>query len=165
MITFKNGNKLETIAIYGGTMQYQNANRSTLEIRCSTATTTFDELKALYTDVDALSEMTISEIQSNQKMDQDGNLLYIDSETGYETTVSEGNKPAMLEREVIQSVHLNYTIPVELKLTTIDDNEVYCMKLAQMSNIEIVQTQQATDITNIEAALIELAEMEVTNNG
>ena len=146
-------------------MQYQNAIRSTLEIRCSTDTTTFDELKALYTDVDALSEMAISEIQSNQKMDQDGNLLYIDSETGYETTVSEGNKPAMLEREIIQSVHLNYTIPVELKLTTIDDNEVYCMKLAQMSNIEIVQTQQATDIINIEAALIELAEMEVANNG
>ena len=165
MITFKNGKKLETIAIYGGSMQYQNANRSTLEIRCSTDTTTFDELKALYTDADALSEMTISEIQSNQKMDQDGNLLYIDSETGEETLTAEGNEPAMLSKEVIQSVHLNYTIPVELKLTTIDDNEVYCMKLAQMSNIEIIQAQQATDITNIEAALIELAEMEVANNG
>ena len=165
MITFKNGKKLDTIAVYGGNMQYQNANRSTLEIRCITSNTTFDELKELYTDVDALSEITISEIQSSQKMDADGKLLYIDSESGEETTIAEGNDPAMLSKEVVQSAHLNYTLPVELKLTTIDDKEVYCMKLAQMSSIEIAQAQQTMDITNIEAALIELAEMEVANNG
>lgn len=123
MITFNNGKTLETVSILGGTMQYQSANRSTLEIRCATDVVTFEELKFLYTDADALSELTVS------------------------------------EENVIQSVHLNYTLPVELKLTTVNNTEVYCMKLAQMSNLEIEQAKQADDIANAEAALIELAEI------
>lgn len=123
MITFNNGKILETISILGGTMQYQSASRATLEIRCSTKVVTFDELRALYTDAEALSELTVS------------------------------------EESVIQSVHLNYTLPVELKLTTVNNTEVYCMKLAQMSNLEIEQAKQADDIATNEAALIELAEI------
>lgn len=159
MITFNNGMTLETVSIHGGTMQYQSANRSTLEIRCSTKVTSFEDLKALYTDAEALSELTISEFQTYQKTTEDGELVYIDANSGEETTVVDGNEPAMVVKEVIQSVHLNFTLPVELKLTTVNDMEVYCMKLAQMSALEIAQASQADDIATIEAATIELAEI------
>lgn len=147
MITFKNGTTFETVSINGGTMQYQSATRSTLEIRCSTSVATFEELKSLYTDADALSELTISEIQSRQKTNEDGENLYIDITTREETTIAEGNEPAMVIENVVQSVHLNYTLPVELKLTTINDIEVYCMKFAQMSNLEIEQSKQNDVLT------------------
>lgn len=159
MITFNNGKKLETVSIHGGTMQYQSASRSTLEIRCSTSVASFEELKAVYTDPDALSEITISEFQSYQKTNENGELVYIDAATGEDTIVAEGNEPAMVLEEVIQSVHLDYTLPVELKLTTINAQDVYCMKIAQMSELEKAQAKQADDIATNEAALIELAEI------
>ena len=62
------------------------------------------------------------------------------------------------------SVHLNYTMPVELKANLLNDVDVVRIKLAQKSALELTQDQQASDIENIEAALIELAEM-VANNG
>ena len=159
MITFNNGTKLETVSINGGTMQFQSANRSTLEIKCSTKVATFDKLKALYTDANALSVLTISKMQSCQRADEEGNPIYIDAATGEDTLVAEGNEPAMVDVEVMQSVHVNFTIPVELKLTTVNDEEVYCMTLAQLSALEITQAKQANDIATNEAALIELAEI------
>lgn len=159
MITFNNGKTLDTIGVYGGTMQYQSASRSTLEIRCSTSATTFNELKELYTNPGALSELTISELQSRQKTNEKGELIYLDATTGEDTLVAERNEPAMVLEEVVQSTHLDYTLPVELKLTTINEQDVYCMKLAQMSELEKAQAKQADDIATNEAALIELAEI------
>lgn len=157
MITFNNGTKLETVSINGGTMQFQSANRSTLEIKCSTQVTTFDELKALYIDAEALSVLTISEIQTYQRADEEGNLIFVDATTGEDTLVAEGNEPAIVNVEVEQSTHLNFTIPVELKLTTFNDKEVYCMKLAQMSTLELEQKRQAEELTITQMALMELA--------
>jgi hypothetical protein len=61
------------------------------------------------------------------------------------------------------SVQLNFTLPVELKvheLTTGENGEtteVVTIKVAQKSSLEIAQEQQAQDIEDANAALIELA--------
>lgn len=120
MVTFANGTTLETIAVYGGKIEHQNARRSYLEIVCAADTLTLEEAKALYKDSAATSEITI-------------------------------------EAEGQTSVNLDYTLPVELKLTEMDGTEVIRMKLAQKSALEIMQEKQAVDISNNEAALIELA--------
>lgn len=122
MVIFANGTTLETIAVYGGKVEHQNARRSYLEIVCAADKLTLDEAKALYKDSTATAEITVES----------------DGET---------------------SVHLDFTLPVELKLSELDDTEVIRMKLAQKSSLEITQEQQAVDISNNEAALIELAEL------
>lgn len=66
------------------------------------------------------------------------------------------------------SVQLNFTLPVELTAHTLrnEDGSLYdvvTMKIAQKSALELIQETQAVDIENIEAALIELAEMEANN--
>lgn len=130
-IKFANGKQLETIAVYGGGMTFQNANRDTLEIRIAEENAEFDELKALYTDADALSEIEIT-----------------DTATGDNGST-----------ETVQSLHLHYTLPVELGLKQLNGESVWCMKLAQKSAIEIAQEQQAADINDTQLALIELAGM------
>lgn len=122
MITFANGQTLETIAVYGGTVEYQNARRSCLEIVCAADVLTLEEAKALYKDSAATSEITV---------ETDGEI----------------------------SVQLNFTLPVELKLTEQDGTEVIRMKLAQKSALEIAQEKQAADINDTQMALIELADM------
>lgn len=123
MVTFKNGKTIETIAVIGGRTQFQSAVRETLEIRAAHDETSFDELKVLYTDSAALSEIEVN----------DG--------TGG------------------QSLQLNFTLPVELSLKDIDGEQVWCMKLAQKSALELEQEKQAADINDTQLALIELAGM------
>lgn len=122
MITFANGQTLETIAVYGGTMQYQGAQRATLEIVASADVLSLEAAKALWQDNAATAEITVT----------------ADGET---------------------SVHLNYTLPVELKLNELDGAEVVRIKLAQKSALELAQEQQAQDIEDANAALCELAEI------
>ncbi len=122
MIKFSNGKTLDTIAVYGGTMQYQNAQRKTLEIVCGADAITLDEAKELYRNRAALSEITV--------------------ETEGET-----------------SVHPDFTLPVELKLTEQDGADVIHIKLAQKSALEIAQEQQMAEINDTQLALIELAGM------
>ena len=129
-IKFKNGKQLETVAVYGGGMTFQGANRDTLEIRIAAENAAFDELKALYIDADALSEIEITD-----------------------TAGANG------ETETVQSLHLHYTLPVELGLKQLNGESVWCMKLAQKSALEIAQEQQAADINDTQLALIELAGM------
>lgn len=123
MVTFANGKTIETIAVIGGRTQFQNAMRETLEIRAARDETSFEELKALYTD-----SATLSEIEVN------------DGSGG-------------------QSLQLNFTLPVELSLKDIDGEQLWCMKLAQKSALEIEQEKQAADINDTQLALIELAGM------
>lgn len=130
-IKFKNGKQLETVAVYGGGMTFQNANRDTLEIRIAEETAEFDELKALYTNTDALSEIEITDTAAG----------------------------ANGSTETVQSLHLHYTLPVELGLKQLNGESVWCMKLAQKSALEIAQEQQAADINDTQLALIELAGM------
>lgn len=123
MVTFTNGKSIETIAVIGGTTQFQNAQRATLEIRAAYDETNFEELRAIYTDSSALSEIMIN----------DGN----------------GG----------QSLQLNFTLPMELSIKDIDGEQLWCMKLAQKSALEIAQENQAASINDTQLALIELAGM------
>lgn len=132
MVKFKIGKQLETIAVYGDRMTFQNAIRETLEFRIAAENATFDELKEIYTDSEALSEIEITEAAVN--------------ENG-ETEIT------------AQSLQLNFTLPVELALRNIDGVQTWCMKLAQKSEIEIAQEKQAADITDTQLALIEIAAM------
>lgn len=54
------------------------------------------------------------------------------------------------------SVQPNYTIPMELKIDTLDDTEVVHIKLAQKSALEIAQEQQAADISALDEAVLEI---------
>ena len=57
------------------------------------------------------------------------------------------------------NLHLHFTIPVSLGLRDIDGEQVWCMKVAEMSALELAQAQQAADINDTQLALIELADM------
>ena len=122
MVTFANGRQLETIAVYGSSMSFQNAQRRTLELVVSADKITLDEAKSIWKD----AEMTA------------------------EITVTDGNET---------SVHLNYTLPVELKANSLDGVDVVHIKLAQKSELEIAQEKQATDIAACEAAIIDIGEL------
>lgn len=130
MVKFANEKMIETIGNYGSRMEFQNAYRETLEFRVSTDAATFDELREIYMDPNALREIEITEI-----------------------AVNENGEPEI----TAQSLHLNYTIPVELALRDVDGMQMWCMKVAQKSELEIAQEQQAADINDTQLALIELA--------
>lgn len=113
MVTFKNGTTFETVANMGGSMQYQSAKRSTLEFHIPKESATFDALKAIYTDADALSEITVT-------------------------------------TSAATSLHTGYTMPVEMGLRTEDGTEVWYIKLAQKSELEL-------KVERLEAAVAALA--------
>lgn len=122
MIQFKNGVHFDTIAVYGGSMTFQSANRETLEFRVLEESADFNSVRAIFTDEDALSEITVSEGE-------------------------------------VSSLHLNYTLPVELALREVDGASVWCVKLAQKSALELALDRQAADINDTQLALIELASL------
>lgn len=74
MVTFKNGKSIETIAVIGGRTQFQNALRETLEIRTAKDETDFEELKAIYTDSAALSEIEVNDGSGGQSLQLDFTL-------------------------------------------------------------------------------------------
>lgn len=130
MIKFKNGKQIEQIAVYSGSMTFQNARRETLEFRVAAGNATFDELKELYTNRAALSEIEITE-----------------------TAVNENGETVI----TAQSLQLNFTLPVELAMRDIDGVQTWCMKVAQKSELELAQERQAVDINDTQLALIEIA--------
>lgn len=142
-IIFANGVTMETgFAPFGGNTTYQSAYRRTLELRFPSSDISYEEIKALYTNTEATSEISVTEYGTQIQEDPD-------------------NSGETIEVEVItgQSLHLNYTLPMELTLKTVDGTELWCMKMAQKSAIEIAQEQQAADINDTQLALIELAGM------
>ena len=61
---------------------------------------------------------------------------------------------------VAQSVHLNYSIPMELALSDYkEDKRIWRMKVAQKSALELEQEKQAVDINDTQLALIELSNL------
>ncbi|MDE6727908.1 MAG: hypothetical protein K2J80_08215 [Oscillospiraceae bacterium] len=132
MVKFANGKQIETIAVYGDPMTFQNAYRETLEFRIATENATFDELKGIYTDSAALSEIEITE-----------------------TAVNENGETEI----TAHSLQLNFTLPVKLALEDVNGEQTWCMKVAQKSELEIAQEQQAADINDTQLALIEIATM------
>ena len=64
-ITFKNGETLEAQSVWGRKDVFQNANRDTLEIRIPATEDIFEKLKAIYTNSDARSEISVEEKDEN----------------------------------------------------------------------------------------------------
>ena len=57
------------------------------------------------------------------------------------------------------NLHLHFTIPVSLGLKDFDGEQVWSMKVAEMSALELAQEKQATDIAACEAAIIDIGEL------
>lgn len=57
------------------------------------------------------------------------------------------------------NLHLHFTLPVSLGLRGIDGEQVWCMKVAEMSALELAQAQQAGDIAALDAAVMEIGEL------
>lgn len=145
VLEFADGTTVVTpIAPLGGTTTYQSAYRRTKEYRIPYDAMTFEEVEALYTNAEAMCKVNLTEY---------GVVL---DENGTPTVDDEGN---VIEVITAQEQHLNYTMPMDLKLTTINGIKAWCVPMAQMSDVEIMQAQQASDITDTQAALIELADI------
>ena len=121
MVTFKNGTAYEEVKVVGAKQDFQNAKRDTLDIVISSDQLTLTAAKALWQDKDVTSEITID---------------YKEEENGILVDKS--------------SVHINYTLPMELKVDTLNGVEVIHIKLAQKSELELTQEEQS----NIIAALL-----------
>lgn len=115
-ITFANGETFNTtLAPIGGTETYQSAHRRTLEVRIPSDSIGFDELcNNIYTNADATKHIIVAE--HTEKTAEDG-------------TVS--------DEVIAQSVHLNYTLPMEMTFKTVDGTQIFSMKLAQKSDVEL----------------------------
>ena len=71
-----------------------------------------------------------------------------------------------VETDGESSVQLNFSLPLELTLTTKrkrlnleSDDEIIVLRVAQKSALEIAQEKQATDIAACEAAIIDIGEL------
>lgn len=124
MVTFANGVQISAVP-YGGTAQFQNAQRKTLEFRISKDSATFEELEAIYTDTEATRKILV---------------------------VADDNAEN-------QSLHLNFTLGMKLGTETIDGVDMWVMKLAQKSDLEIALEQQALQISAMQSAIVELGEI------
>lgn len=139
-ITFANGTKIETgFAPIGSTTTFQSAYRKTLELRLPASEISFEEIKALYTDSTAMSEIMVTEWGKQEQVDPE-------------------NPEQTVEVDVVvgQSLHLNFSLPIELTLKNVDGTDLWCAKMAQKSDLEIAQEKQATDIAACEAAIIDI---------
>lgn len=56
------------------------------------------------------------------------------------------------------SEHLNFTIPVNFKTETIDGVDRHILKVAQLSDLEITQKEQAERIALLEECILELSQ-------
>lgn len=142
-ITFANGTTIETgFAPIGGTTTFQSAYRKTLELRFPANVISFEEIKVLYTDATAMSEITVTEWGKQEQVDPE-------------------NPEQTIEVDVVvgQSLHLNFSLPIELTLKNVDGTDLWCAKMAQKSALELAQAQQAGDIAALDAAVMEIGEL------
>ncbi len=63
-IEFANGFIIDSATVYGGSEQYQQAIRNTLQIEAPAEAISFDDLKALSQNKDALSRIVITDKES-----------------------------------------------------------------------------------------------------
>ena len=141
MITFANGKSYEQVSALGAVQTFQGQLRNTLAMKFRSADITLAEATELYKDAEALKEINIVENYTEMGTDSEGNSVEI------ERTRS--------------SVQLNFTLPVELTLSTekispTESAEVVTIKVAQKSALEIAQERQAVDIAACEAAIIDI---------
>lgn len=144
MITYANGKSYEQVSVLGAVQSFQGQLRNTLAMKFRGTDITLAEATELYKDADALKEISIVETYMENGTDIDGNSVEI------ERTRS--------------SVQLNFTLPVELTLSTEkispqESAEIITIKVAQKSALEIAQERQAVDIAVCEAAIMEIGEL------
>ena len=127
MITLANGKSYNTVAIFSNTQNFQSSQREIFEIH----------FKADETEQDGYKLETISALYNNIKI--------------YEDTPDEAGNCAFL------SEHLHTTIPVKFTTETIDDVKRYIIKIAQLSELEIMQKEQAEQIALLQDCVLELS--------
>lgn len=129
-ITFKYGKTLPTIAVYSQKELIQGAYRECFEIRFPIEATAYDELSALATP-ENLSELI---------------LMEMDSET---------------DKIITQFTHSNFAIVTGLGLKTApeDGSQYYFLSVAQKSDAELALEKLEQDNEDIQAAMMELAEI------
>lgn len=142
MITFANGKSYEQLSVLGAVQSFQGQLRNTLALKFLATVITLAEATELYKDADALKEISISETYTESGLDSEGNAVDI------ERTRS--------------SMQLNFTLPVELTLSTekispTDSAEIITIKLAQKSALELAQEKQAAELAITQMAILELA--------
>lgn len=141
MITFANGKSYEQVSVFGAVQSFQGQLRNTLALKFLATAITLAEATELYKDEDALKEISITETYNEPGLDSEGHTVYIERTRG--------------------SVQLNFTLPVELTLSTdkispTESAEIVTIKLAQKSALELAQERQAVDIAACEAAIIDI---------
>ena len=133
MITLANGKSYNTVAIFSNTQNFQNSQREIFEIH----------FKADETEQDGYKLETISALYNNPAP--------FDNIKIYEDTPDEAGNCAFL------SEHLHTTIPVKFTTETIDDVKRYIIKIAQLSELEIMQKEQAEQIALLQDCVLELS--------
>lgn len=144
MITFANGKSYEQLSVLGAVQSFQGQLRNTLALKFLATAITLAEATELYKNADALKEICIAENYTESGTDSEGHTVDIE--------------------RTRRSVQLNFTLPVELTLSTekispTESAEIVTLKVAQKSALELAQEKQATDIAACEAAIIDIGEL------
>ena len=142
MITFANGKTYEQLSVLGAVQSFQGQLRNTLAIKILASVITLAEATELYKDAEALKEISITETYNEPGLDSEGHAVNIERTRG--------------------SVQLNFTIPVELTLSTekispTESAEIITIKVAQKSALELAQERMAAELEVTQMAIIELA--------
>ena len=61
MVTFKNGRSVKTIAVYGGSVIFQQANRDSVEIIIPADELSLEEAKTIWQDSEVTAEITVTD--------------------------------------------------------------------------------------------------------
>ena len=114
-VTFADGTVVQCAkSAYCGTMDHQGQRRKFLEMYFSTEDIALSELKNIYTNPDMTSSITTK---------------FIEDVGGTEQTS--------------ENIHINMTLPVSLGYSTqTDGTELITMRLAQKSDMELMQERQ-----------------------
>lgn len=131
-VTFADGTVVQCArSAFCGTMEHQGQRRKYIEMYFNSDDIALSDLKSIWTNTNMTSEITTKMVTEVDGVEK-----------------------------ITENVHLNMTLPVSLGYSTQSDGtELITMRLAQMSDMEIMQAQQASDITDTQAALIELADI------
>lgn len=135
-ITLANGVELPIIGAHSNVAFFQSANRHMYDIRIPSSALTLDALNALFI-ADNLSEIIITET------------------TVYEPETSETGELIEKEPKVEQFIHRNYSLVKELGLRKSEG--LLFVIVAQKSDLELAQEEQAVMLLEQQDALIELA--------
>lgn len=128
-ITLSNSKVYNHIGVFVGQANYQGSLRRTLEVRISYDETTFDDLRQNF-----ITENLGEIILSSEKINDSGETI------------------------VNQYQHLNYSLVMGLGVETIDETDMWVIRLAQRTDLEIMQQTQSDDINMLTECVLEMSE-------